>query len=174
MISIITAVSDNGVIGQNGHLPWRQKADLKRFRELTFNHSLIVGRKTYESIGKDLKNRLSIILTSDPNFVAPYGNTFVVNTWDDALKIAQRSDPNPFVIGGADIYKLALPVTDQIYLTKIKVDIDKSAGPTTLFPMDDLGICQWKLIKEEDYPADKYNQHPYSFCRFRRCSHSHC
>jgi dihydrofolate reductase len=115
-VSIVVAVSDNGVIGVKNQLPWRIPADLARFKRITMGNTLIMGRKTFESIGRALPGRTSIVVTRDPSFRAPDG-VVVVHGVDEA--IARAPGPEIFVIGGGEIYDLLLPSTDRIYLTRV-------------------------------------------------------
>src|SRR5947207_2376698 len=140
MISIIVGTSENGVIGHLNDIPWYLPRDLKHFSEITKGHTTLMGRKTYDSIvkrlGHALPNRKNIILTRQKDFKAP--DCIVVNSWDEAVKAAQGKDI--YVSGGADIYSLALPHADKIYLTIIHT---QSEGDTH-FAFDK---SKWKEIK---------------------------
>lgn len=115
MVSIIAAIGKNRVLGKGNELLWRIPDDLKRFKELTTGHAIIMGSKTYESIGKPLPNRTNIILTRNYNYDAP--GAVIVNSMEEALEAAGEGEV--FVIGGGQIYSLALPFTDKLYLTLI-------------------------------------------------------
>ncbi len=129
ILSIIVAVAQNGVIGQGNKLPWHIPEDLKRFKQLTTGHAVIMGRKTYESIGKPLPNRKNIVITRQPGYDAP--GTFVVSSLQEAIQLSsQWDDEEAFVIGGAEIYRQTIPLADRIYLTIVRQDV---AGDT-LFP----------------------------------------
>ena len=130
MLSLIVAASRNGVIGAGGKLPWRLPADLKRFKEITLGHPILMGRKTFESIGKPLPGRANIVITRQKGFQA-CGAT-VAHSLEEALQICEGRD-EVFVIGGAEIYKEALPLANRIYLTRIEQDFE---GDTTLFEID--------------------------------------
>lgn len=128
-ISIIVAISKNGAIGKNNELLWRIPGDMRRFKELTTGHPIIMGRKTYESIGKPLPNRTNIIITRDKNYSAP--GCIVTNSLQEALEKAEEVETQPspeatagkeseiFIIGGGEIYKEGLKLTDKLYLTLI-------------------------------------------------------
>jgi dihydrofolate reductase len=153
MISIIVGASDNNVIGHLNKLPWYLPRDLKNFSALTTGHTTIMGRKTFESImarlGKPLPNRQSIIITKQKDFQTPEGCA-VANNWSEAIQKA--TDREIFVSGGTEIYKLALPDTQRIYLTRIHTTCD---GDVYL-PITD--FSDWKLIHEEQWPKDEKNQ----------------
>lgn len=115
-VSIVVAVSENGVIGVRNQLPWKIPGDLARFKKITMGNTLLMGRKTFESIGRALPGRTSLVLTRDPAYVAPEG-VVVAHRVDEAMEIAPG--PEIFVIGGGEIYDLLLPSTDRIYLTRV-------------------------------------------------------
>src|SRR5438105_2108160 len=114
MLSIIVALSENNVIGRENSLPWKLSADLKRLKSITMGHHLIMGRKTWESLGKPLPGRVNIIITSNNNFKAEGG--VVVHSLEEAIKISSQ-DAEPFIFGGGKIFKEALPMVDKIYMT---------------------------------------------------------
>lgn len=125
MISLIAAMSRNRVIGMNGQLPWYLPEDLRRFRALTVGKPVIMGRKTFESLGKALPDRFNVVVTRQPDYVPPTGVT-VRSSLEDALKLCAGA-PEIMVIGGGEIYAQALPVADRIYLTVIDEDIEGDA-----------------------------------------------
>ncbi len=143
-ISIIAAMSSNRVIGTENKLPWNIPDELKRFREITSGHPIIMGRKTHESIGKVLPNRTNIIITRDPEYKVE--GAVVVHSLDEALDEASKKtlshDREIYVIGGGEIYKQAIPKADKLYLTII----DKEYAGDTYFP--DYSEFK-KVIKEE-------------------------
>jgi len=170
-ISLIVAASQNGVIGAGGKLPWRLPADLKRFKQFTMGRPILMGRKTFESIGKPLPGRTNIVITrgrfSKGHFSphSPHGEVsppeaspFVLTTSsiDEAIRLCGKAN-EIFVIGGASIYQQALPLADRIYLTLIHQDFE---GDTRLFPIDK---TVWKETSREDFPADSANPYPFSF-----------
>ncbi len=150
-ISLIVAVAENGVIGRNGALPWHVPSDLKTFRRLTIGKPVVMGRKTYDSIGKPLPGRDNIVVTRDAGFSA--GGTERAASVDDALDIARRKATERgvdeiMVIGGAEIFALTLPLADRIYLTRIHARPD---GDVT-FPEPDPGI--WREVSRSPLPPD--------------------
>ena len=140
-IIIIAAIADNGVIGNAGQIPWHISDDLKRFKQLTMGHPVIMGRKTFDSIGKPLPGRRNIILTRQPG-----SDHFA------SLEAALKScgDETVFIIGGAEVYRTALPVADTLLLTHVK----HPGGGDTKFP--DYDRSQWKEIRREESPACTY------------------
>lgn len=137
--SMIAAVGRNGEIGINNKLPWDIPEDMKRFREVTRGHTVIMGRKTHESIGRPLPNRTNIVISMDPEYKAQ--GCVVVNSVEDAL-LRSKNDGEVFVIGGGHIYEAALPYVDRIYLTEINADFSAD----TYFPKFDRN--EWKLSGE--------------------------
>jgi len=152
MISLILAMDKNNLIGNKNGLPWRLPADLAYFKKITMGHTVIMGRKTYESIGRLLPGRENVILTRDKNFTAE-GCT-ICNTLDDALKFGQ--DEEAFVIGGADIYSQFLPHARKLYITKI----DEAFEGDTYF--DEIDFSQWRLVSKQEGTRDEKN--PYTYC----------
>lgn len=123
VVSLIVAIAEtNRVMGNQGKLPWHIPADLKRFKELTSGHPIIMGRKTYESIGRPLPNRTNIIITHDLSYQAD--ECIVLSSLDDALEEAQKHDSEEvFIIGGGEVFRLAMGIAERLYLTLIKGDI---------------------------------------------------
>jgi dihydrofolate reductase len=130
-ISIIAAVARNGVIGRDNRLPWHLPEDLKRFRALTMGHHVIMGRKTWESIGRVLPGRTMVVVSRDPGYGVP--GCLIAHSLEEALGLC-GDDPEVFVIGGAEIYRQALPMAGRLYLTRIEQDV---AGDTC-FPSFDM------------------------------------
>ena len=139
-VSLIVAVSQNGVIGSNNKLPWRLPADLKHFKELTMGHPVIMGRKTYESIGKSLPGRTNLVVTRQGKFKTE--GCQVVHSVEEAIRFCGNTD-EIFIIGGASIYQEALPYADKIYLTRIHKDFE---GNARLFDLDEK---VWKVTSRE-------------------------
>jgi dihydrofolate reductase len=155
-VSIIAAMSENGVIGHSGRLPWHLADDLKRFKRLTMGHTVVTGRKTWESIGRPLPGRRMVVISRQPNY-RPHGAQ-VVPSLDAALALAELAgDDEAFIIGGAEIYRLALPRADRLYLTRVHADI---AGDT-YFP--DVNWKNWQRIAAEEHGSDGNNEYPFSF-----------
>jgi dihydrofolate reductase len=156
MIKIIVATSKNKVIGNNNELIWKLSSDLKRFKELTTGHPVVMGRKTYESIGKPLPNRRNIIITR--NLEYEVNGCEVVSSLEEALLLTNN---DCFIIGGGEIYKQSLEVADKIYLTLVHKDFE---GDTS-FP--ELGK-EWATIDTKDFKADEKNEYNYSFIEYDR------
>lgn len=162
IISLIVAIADNDTIGHKGTLPWRQSADLIHFKKKTLHHPLIMGRKTFESIGKVLPERTTIVISSNPEYRAP--GCIVVNTLDEALAQAGMTGADEvFICGGASIYKKALPLADKVYLTEIHA---RPEGDT-VFRLDRMG---WQVTHRSHYHADAKNQYDYSFVTLKRAT----
>ncbi len=159
MLSIIVAMSENRVIGRENQLPWHLPADLKHFKRLTTGHAIIMGRKTFESIGRPLPHRRSIIITRDRQYRAEGAE--VVHSLEEAIELC-RDDEEAFIIGGAEIFRLALPRIDRVYLTLIHATVEGD----TFFP--DLDQQQWTLVQDEHHAADEANPFAYSFRLYER------
>jgi dihydrofolate reductase len=156
MIKIIVAISKNRVIGDSNKLIWHLPADLKRFKEVTTGHPIVMGRKTYESIGRPLPNRRNIIITRDENY--EIDGCEVVNSIEEALLL---TNSNCFIIGGGEIYKQTLHIADQIYLTQVDEEFD---GDTTFPELP----ASWYVSNKEDFKADEKNPHNYSFIFYEK------
>ncbi|WP_375767573.1 dihydrofolate reductase [Archangium gephyra] len=157
-ISAIVAMATNRCIGRDNTLPWRLPADLKRFKQLTMGHTLVMGRKTYESIGRPLPGRKTVVVTRQRNY-APEG-VQVAHSLEQALELA-RGDDEAFIAGGADLYRQALAHVRRLYLTRIGQDYEGD----TFFPEVDLS--GWRLISEEHHPATA-TEPPFSFLTYER------
>lgn len=159
-LSIIAAVSDNNVIGRDNALPWRLSADLKRFKALTMGHHMIVGRKTFDSIGGKLPGRTLVVVTRDPSFGAD--GALVARSVDKAIELA-HADDEIFIGGGATIYDETIHIAGRMYLTRVHADVE---GDTFFPDFDD--VTEWKLVDSEHYEADEKNEYPYSFLTYER------
>ena len=159
MLSLIVAISENHVIGREGQLPWHLSADLKRFKQLTMGHHIVMGRKTYDSIGRQLPGRISVVLTRQSEWTVE--GVLTACDLPTALKLA-GDDEEVFVIGGSQIYQLALPLVDRLYVTQVHATVDGD----TYFPAitDD----QWQLQQTDSFAADEKNDHDYSFLVYSR------
>ena len=155
-ISLVWCMAQNGVIGIENRLPWHMPADLKRFKDLTSGHFIIMGRKTFESFPRPLPNRRHIIVTRDPGFLAPQGCCEVAHSVDAALAKASGEE-EVFVIGGASLYAQTLPRADRLYVTLLHARIEGDAS----FPSFDWQA--WKETAREDHAPDEKNPYPYSF-----------
>lgn len=161
MISAIVAMANNNVIGKSNDLPWYLPADLARFKELTMGSTVIMGRKTFDSIlnriHKPLPGRKNIVISRNPDY-KPDG-VVVVDTIEDALKLADSDEV--FILGGEQIFKLAMPLIDRIHLTEVKMDIDGDA----FFPNI---IDDFQEIDRESHQKDEKNQYDYDFVTLDR------
>ncbi len=160
-VSIIVAVSQNDVIGKDNQLPWHLPADMKYFKETTTGHHIIMGRKTYEALGKPLPNRTNIIITRQTDFTV--SGCVVVNDLQSALDYAKnQGETECFIIGGGDIFIQAMVWTERLYITRIAHEFDGD----TFFPH--LETNDWKLVKEERHMPDPKNRYPYVFLVYDR------
>jgi len=158
-ISIVVAMAANRVIGRDNQLPWHLPADLKHFKQLTLGKPVVMGRKTYASIGRPLPERTNIVVTRDHDYGAP--GCVVVHSLDEALAAAGDC-AEVMVIGGAGIYRQVLPRTDTLYLTRVHAEFEGD----TLFP--ELDATQWREVARTDCAADEKNPWPYSFLKLER------
>jgi dihydrofolate reductase len=154
VITLIVAVSDNGVIGRDNTLPWHLPDDLKRFKRLTLGKPMIMGRKTFESIGKPLPGRRNIVVTRDTNY--HHEGVEVVHGTGQALE-ATADAPEVMVIGGAELFRLFLPSAGRIHLTRVHGTIDGNV----MWPA--LDIRQWEVIEREQHEADERHAHAMTF-----------
>lgn len=154
--SIIVAKADNDVIGKDNKLVWHMPNDLKHFKNTTMGHHIIMGRKTFESQKKALPGRTSIVITRNKGFKAE--GCLIVHSLEEAYDLGLKNrQEEVFILGGAEIYTLAMDSADKMYLTEIKAEFEGD----TYFPKID--YSKWTEIKREDFDADEKNPHPYSF-----------
>lgn len=160
-LSIIAAIANNNVIGNENQLIWHMPADLKHFKELTMGHTMIMGRKTFESIGAPLKGRTTIVLTRQKDYDAR--GCQVAAGLDEALTIV-KDEKEVFIAGGAQVYEQAIQLkrTRKIYLTRIFASFEGDA----FFP--EIDMTEWTCTDRTDHPPDEKNQYPYSFRVYRR------
>lgn len=162
-LSLMVAMSENHVIGKDGDLPWHLPKDFKRFKDKTVGHHIIMGRKTFESLGsKPLPKRPNIVISTQKTIE---GNEEVnlVHNLEDALAIVRNSDdPEPFVIGGGKIYELALPLADRIYLTIVHTTLKGD----TFFP--NINEAEWEITKEQTFQPDDKHDYPFTFYTYDR------
>ncbi len=163
MISIIVAASTNNVIGARGELPWRLPDDLRRFKQLTMGKPIVMGRRTYESIGRPLPGRQNIVITRQPGFSAE--GCDVVASPAAALSAAGDA-AEIMVIGGSQIYELFLPKASRLYLTRVHADIDGDA----FFP--DVDAHDWRLSTSEAHEASDANEYAFDFRTYERSGRS--
>jgi len=177
ILSVIVAVSRNGVIGRDGDMPWHLSSDLKRFKQLTMGAPVIMGRKTQESIGKPLPGRLNIAVTR--NFDWSADGVIRVGSLDAAIELAtahlESAEPDPndpeapladeiFVIGGGEIYAQALAIADLLYVTHVEAEVEGD----THFPAIDPAV--WEIVEEEACPAGERDTHAMRFVTYERRS----
>ena len=148
------------VIGKGGTLPWRLSADLKRFKSLTMGHSLIMGRKTYDSLGRPLPGRTSIVITRQTTLHLP-PEVLVTHSVAEALHHVGHDD-SPFVIGGGEIFAHALPLAERMVVTWVEAEVDGDTHFPAWRPAD------WRLVAEERHSADAKNQYDYTFATYSR------
>jgi len=158
-ISIIVAASENNVIGAAGDLPWRLSDDLRRFKTITMGKPIVMGRKTWDSIGRPLPGRQNIVITRQAEFAA--AGCDVVASKEEAIAIAGRAG-EVMVIGGSQVYELFLPDTERLYLTRVHAEVEGDA----FFPV--ISSLEWRLVSDESRPADDRNAFDYSFQVYER------
>jgi dihydrofolate reductase len=164
-IVLIAAVADNGVIGRGNDMPWRLKSDLAHFRALTIGKPVIMGRKTYRSIGKPLAGRTTIVVSRDRAFAAP--DVLVATGFHAAIDAARgealrRSADTIVIAGGAEIYAQALPCADRLEITHVRA----SPEGDTVFPAIDGKI--WREHRRADHPAGPFDDYPFAFVTYER------
>ncbi|MBA2408645.1 MAG: dihydrofolate reductase [Gammaproteobacteria bacterium] len=158
-VSLIVAMTPDRIIGRDGGMPWHLPADLKRFRELTMGHPMIMGRRTFESLGRILPGRRHIVVTHNTGFKCP--GVDVAPSLNDALTLSAVSD-EVFVIGGAQIFREALPLADRLYITLIAADIKGD----TFFP--EFEKSTWREVAREVRAQDDENRYPLTLLIFER------
>ncbi len=159
MITMIAAIGSNNAIGKDNELLWHLPNDLKRFKKVTAGHHVIMGRKTYESLGRPLPNRTNIIISRNENYTAE--GCVVVSSLEAALAAA-TADPNPFILGGAQIYTQAMPLADVLDITLVNANLEADA----FFPEIDPKV--WKEVSREDHQADDRHAYDYSFVKYKK------
>ena len=162
ILSIIVAMAENRVIGRDNGLIWRLSADLKRFKALTTGHTVVMGRKTFESMGRALPNRRNIVITRDPGYRAE--GCEVVNSVEEALLLV-ATEEEVFIIGGGMIYRELWDRADRLYLTVVHAEVE---GDTFL---PEVSPERWQEVRRECFPGDEKNEFSYSFVDFLRKSH---
>jgi dihydrofolate reductase len=160
MLSIIVAVDKNNAIGKNNKLLWHITEDFQYFKSVTNGHPVIMGRKTFESVGKALSGRTNIVISRNPNFFA--SGCTVVASLEAAVTMATQIDETQFVIGGASIYREAIHIADTIYLTVVHHNYDAD----TFFP--EIPKTEWKEIERIDFERGKDFNYPFSFLKLKR------
>lgn len=164
IVALIWAMARNGVIGRDNTLPWRLPADLQRFKALTTGHPVVMGRKTFESLGRPLPNRTNIVVTRDPRYAPP--GTLVAHSIDEALTLAAThtppTDPQVFVIGGENLYGQLLSRADRLYVTLVDAEVEGDAR----FPEFDWQ--DWRELERTTRPADEKNSYACTFVTLER------
>jgi dihydrofolate reductase len=160
-LTMIAAAGEDNSLGKDNSLIWHLSNDLKRFKNLTNGHHIIMGRKTFESFPKPLPNRTHIVITRNTDYKAPTG-VIVVNSLEEALKHISN-DKQPFIIGGGEIYKQALQIVDKIELTRVHESFKEA---DTYFP--DIDEAIWKEVSRTTHEADEQHKHAYSFITYQR------
>lgn len=161
IISIIAAMDLKQGIGYQGALPWHLSSDLKRFKRLTMGHHIVMGRRTYESIGKPLPGRINVVLTRSPSYAVP--GCKIVHSFDEAVNIAREANESElFVIGGGEVFDIALPIANKLYLTIVNASLPAD----TFFPVWD--DREWDEVERMDIPADDSNEYDSSFVVYKR------
>jgi dihydrofolate reductase len=160
-VTFVVAVADNGIIGARGGMPWHLPADLSHFKQLTLGKPILMGRRTWDSIGRPLPGRRNLVLTTDPEWAAEGAER--VSSLDQALALAAADGADELmVIGGAAVYRLALPRAQRIYLTRIHA----SPEGDTHFP--ELDADAWEEVARRERPADERNAHDLTFVVLER------
>ena len=159
MITLIAAVGENNELGKENNLVWHLPDDFKRFKKLTTGHHIIMGRKTFESFPKPLPNRIHIVIT--PNIDFERDGIIAVHSMNDALQIA-LNDPQPFIIGGGEIYNIGLPFTNKIELTRVHGSFEAD----TFFP--EIPLNEWDLIGEEYHEKDDHHKYAFTYLTYFR------
>jgi dihydrofolate reductase len=157
-VALVAAVAENGTIGRAGGLPWHLPDDLQWFKQLTMGHAVVIGRRTWESVGRPLPGRRWIVLSRDPSFHPPGVETAP----DLATALRRAGEGLVFVAGGGAVYQAALPVADRLYLTAVHADV---AGDTR-FPA--VNFDDWTLVEERFHPADPRHAHAFTIRTYQR------
>lgn len=157
IISLVAAAGNNNVIGGNNKLLWKMPADMRFFMNLTMGHPVIMGRKTYQSFGKPLRDRRNIIISRDSSLAV--AGCEVVHSLEEALQLV-KGDIEVFIIGGAEIYRQSMSIANKIYLTRIYGDFEGDA----YFPV--VNEKDWQLTRHSEQPADEKNPYPFAFLEY--------
>ncbi len=159
MISIIVAVAENGVIGSGNQMPWHISEDLRHFKAITTGHPVVMGRKTFESLGRPLPNRTNVVITRNPDYAAE--GAVIAGSLEEALAMFPAGE-EIFVIGGGEIYRQAMDCADRLYITMIGVPFDGD----TCFPSIDTG--NWRETWREEHPRGEKFPHPFQFVNYEK------
>tara|TARA_R110000868_G_scaffold52221_4_gene165259 strand:+ start:49839 stop:50339 length:501 start_codon:yes stop_codon:yes gene_type:complete len=160
-IILIAAAAENNALGKDNELLWHLPDDFKRFKSITTGHTIIMGRKTFESFPKPLPNRKHIIITRAKNYQTAFENCIVVHSLEEALKLSE-TEQDVYIIGGGEIYSLSLKNANKIELTRVHENFEAD----TFFPEFD--VTKWKLIKEDYHPKDEKHKYDFTYLTYER------
>lgn len=163
-LSLIVAMSPSCVIGCRGQLPWHLSTDLRRFKQRTMGHAILMGRKTWDSIGHPLPGRTTIVMSRQANFEVLGAR--VAGSLEQAIGLAEEGD-ELFVVGGGEVFRQALPIADRLYVTRVHADVE---GDVRFPPVD---WNQWIEIEQQHVHADSRNDHDFTFGVYQRRAPSH-
>ena len=163
VLSFIVAASDNNAIGRHNQLPWHLPEDLKFFKRTTLGKPVIMGRKTFESLGKPLPGRLNIVLSQKGDIVLPEGVLLYKELAEAIEKVETEAADEAFIIGGGKIFELAMPVVDRMYITRVHTTINDADA---FFPVID--HSHWKLVSDEAHDTDEKHKFAYTFQKYER------
>lgn len=162
IVSAIVAVGRDRVMGKDNRIPWYLPADLKYFKATTLGHHIIMGRRTFQSIGNPLPKRTNVIITRQPFFIA--SSCLITHSVEEALELAyDNGEEEAFIIGGGEIYEQSIAYWDRLYLTRVEVEVPHG---DTFFP--DLDMNEWNCIVEDPHRAEGKNEHDYTFYIYER------
>ncbi len=163
VLSFIVAASENNAIGVHNELPWRLPEDLKFFKRTTLGKPVIMGRKTFESLGKPLPGRLNVVLSQSGNITLPQGVLLFDSLAESIERVEEEDVAEAFIIGGGKIFELAMPYVDRMYITRVHTTINNADA---FFPSID--HSHWKLVWEEKHTRDDKHEYDYTFQQFER------
>ena len=158
---MIAAAGENNELGKDNELLWHLPDDFRRFKKFTTGHRMIMGRKTFESFPKPLRERIHIIITRDRTYKIDHPDCIIVHSLEEALEKVNPGE-SPFIIGGGEIYTLAMDITDIIELTRVHATFEADA----FFP--EIDSAKWEVIKEEFHPADELHAHAFTYLTYKR------
>ncbi len=159
MLTLIAAAGEHNELGKNNDLVWHLPDDFKRFKKITSGHHIIMGRKTFDSFPQPLPNRTHVVITRQENFKKP--GIIVVHSLERAIELT-KDDPQPFVIGGGEIYKMAMDAANKIELTRVHGEFEAD----TFFP--EIDESQWKVVLEESHEKDEKHQYAFTYLTYER------
>ncbi|MBC7449678.1 MAG: dihydrofolate reductase [Hymenobacteraceae bacterium] len=162
MLTLLVAAAENGVIGFNGQLPWRLPADFQWFKRHTLGHSILMGRKTWDSLGRPLPGRANLVVSRQPDLLLPGAHVFM--DVSEAIAYARQLDGGEeiFGIGGGELYRLLLPLADRVLLTRVHTSVVGDAFFPELIP------AHWREASREEHPADEKHAYAFTFLDLRR------